>query len=84
MATNKLFSVYGAKKSKNSNRINITLIRSEGENKEWACISLDPANKKSKTACKLDKDGKFLILKIPMLVPKDKEEVTDDVLDMPF
>ena len=49
MATNKLFSIYGAKKSKVNNRINISLIRSNGDEKEWACISLDPNNKKSKT-----------------------------------
>lgn len=77
---NKLFSIYGAKKSKQGNRYNISLIRSEGENKEWACISLDPSNEKSKTIAQVK--GEFLFVKIPILKPQPRQESAKDPFEL--
>lgn len=77
---NKLFSIYGAKKSKQGNRYNISLIHSEGNEKEWACISLDPSNEKSKTIAQVK--GEFLYVKIPILKPQPKQNDVKDPFDL--
>ena len=62
---NDLFSIYGARKSKDGKRVNITIVTGEGEKKVYGTISrkLDKDNF-------IAKDGKTATIKVKMLNSK--------------
>ena len=66
-----LYSIYGAKESKSGKRVNITLITNDGENKQFATVSL---NKKGGVV-KVKMTDDVVILTIPRL---DVEYEADD------
>lgn len=74
-----LLSIYGARVSKNGDRLNVSLVKGEDDNKEWytTSVKLDGSNK-----CKVTiKDG-FAYIKVPMLEDKKKKE--DVIEEIPF
>lgn len=80
MAKEKLLSIFGAKLSKDGAKLVITLVGGEGEEKTFynACVKL---NNQQKTHAKIEEDGNYALLKVPMLV--DREEVDEDEV-LPF
>lgn len=66
-----LLSVYGARKTKNEDYYNLSLLRGEKDKKEWftACVKADH--------CK-EKDG-FLYIKVKMLQPSKKVIEEEDL-----
>lgn len=73
---NKLFTTYGARLSKNGDRVNVSLVRGKDDKKEWALISIKLGKSSAKVKAKIE--GDFALIKIPML----KQDTTNDnVLD---
>ena len=72
---NELLTIYGARVSKSGSHLNITLVRGEGDEKEYytTCVKLE--NAKTKTQAKI-KDG-YAIVKIALL--KDNKAKDEDV-----
>ena len=70
-----LYSVYGARKSKSGERVNVSLVKGEGDNKEWACVSVK-LNSDGKIKAQI-KDG-FAYIKVPLL---EEDESKKDKLD---
>lgn len=66
-----LYSIYGARESNSGNRVNITLITSNDENRQFATVSL----KKKGGAVKVKMADDAVILTIPRL---DVEDDADD------
>lgn len=66
----KLFSIYGARLSKDKKRVNISIVSGDDDDKEFGCISLK-LNNKQKTHVKVDGDN--VLVKVPML-PKDTKK----------
>lgn len=64
-----LYSIYGAKESNSGKRVNITLIANDGENKQFATVSL----KKEGGAVKVKMTDDEVILTIPRLDMSDVE-----------
>lgn len=60
---NDLFSIYGARKSKDGKRINVSIVTGEDDKKVFGTIS----RKLEKGKTELSKDGKHVILTIKML-----------------
>lgn len=60
---NDLFSIYGARKSKDGKRINVSIVTGKDENKVFGTIS----RKLKKGTTELSQDGKSVILTIKML-----------------
>lgn len=49
--TNKLFSIYGARHSNSGERVNISLLRGQDDEREWATITIkDSKGKRQRTA----------------------------------
>lgn len=71
-----LYSVYGARISKSGERVNVSLVKGQGDTKTWACISVKLDNKEAKVQAQI-KNG-FAYIKIPLLV---EDEAKKDTLD---
>lgn len=76
--TNKLFSIYGARRSNSGERVNISLLRGQDDSREWATITIkDSEGKKAEDdkVCAYIRDG-YAYIRVPILVNKEAE--TDD------
>ena len=75
-----LLNFLGAKLSADGKKVVITLISGKGDKKEYftACIKL---NNQQKTHAKIDEDGVYVLVKIPML--QEREEI-DENEELPF
>lgn len=71
-----LYSVYGARISKSGERVNVSLVKGQGDAKTWACISVKLDNPEAKVQAQV-KNG-FAYIKIPLLV---EDEAKKDTLD---
>lgn len=71
MKTTKLLSIFGAKISKDGNKLVLTLVSGEDKEREYynACIKLDNSQK---TKVKVEKD--VAILKVKMLKERNEDE----------
>ena len=82
---NQMLSIYGCRKSKSGNYLNVTLIGNEGEKKVYftACVKLDNSGK-----VKAKEGHEVYLLSIPVLTPKKAEakadNAKDDTKDLPF
>ena len=77
---NKLFSIYGARQSNSGERVNISLLRGQDDEREWATITIkDSKGKKAKDGkvCAYIKDG-YAYLRVPIL-NKEEAEAGDGV-----
>lgn len=88
----KLFSVFGARESKDAKRVNISLVTGKDDSREWATISIAKDGKsKTKLEIKEIKENKktgqrYCVLYIPFLEEKKYKDVTNkiDDNDLPF
>lgn len=71
-----LYSIYGARMSKSGERVNVSLLKGKGDEKQWACVSVKLDNPDGKIQAQT-KNG-FAYLKIPLLV---EDEAKKDTLD---
>lgn len=73
MQETKLLTIYGAKVSKDGNKLVLTLCSGENETKQYynACIKLDNSQK---THAKVEKDGKHAVIKVVMLEKREANE----------
>ena len=71
-----LYSVYGARISKSGERVNVSLVKGNNDDKQWACVSVKLDNPNGKVQAQV-KNG-FAYIKIPMLV---EDEAKKDTLD---
>lgn len=79
---NKIYSIFGARKSKSGNYYNITIVNGKDEKKEYATIAM-PTDNHLKSKIMISKDKKSLMIIVPLLdVPK--EEVKENDSDLPF
>lgn len=67
--TQPLYSIYGAKESKSGQRVNITLVTDNGENRQFATVTI----KKKGGAVKVTMTDDAVILTIPRLDISDEE-----------
>lgn len=74
-----LFTIYGARLSKDEKRVNITIVTGEDEAKQWGNISVKLGATNTKTKAVI-KDG-YAFIKVPLLEDK-KDEIKDD--ELPF
>ena len=88
---NQLLTIYGCRKSKSGTRLNLTLVRNEGEvGKEFftACIRLDNGGKVKVKAAKTKNGEDVYLLSVPVLTDKkaDTKKAKDDSNngDLPF
>lgn len=75
-----LLSIFGAKVSQDGKKVVITLVGGENDGKKFynTCVKL---NNQQKTHAKIDEDGKYVLVKIPML--EDKQPI-DENEELPF
>ena len=81
--TNKLFSIYGARQSNSGERVNISLLRGQDDEREWATITIkDSKGKKAEDGkvCAYIKDG-YAYIRVPIL---NKKEDADNGDWIPF
>lgn len=71
-----LYSIYGARFSKSGKRVNVSLVKGNDDDKEWACVSVKLDNPDGKIQAQT-KNG-FAYLKIPMLVENEEKQDTLD------
>ncbi len=76
---NSLYTIYGARLSKDEKRVNLSIVCGE-DNKKWGTISIKLGNTTTKTKATI-KDG-FAYIKVPVLEEKAKEEVSEE--ELPF
>lgn len=69
-----LYSVYGARISKSGERVNVSLVKGNGDDKQWACVSIKMDNADGKVVAKI-KDG-FAYIKVPLLVEDEAKKDT--------
>lgn len=84
-----LLNVYGAKVSQDGQRVVLTLVQGDGQNKKYfnACVKLNTSNK---TRAKVDEQNEVVYIRVPLLKPAEKtkddfeeaDEISDD--DIPF
>lgn len=74
--TNNLWTIFGARKSKNGERVNVSLVKGNDDNKEWSTITLKLAGESKTVAAKI-KDG-FAYLKIKMLADREENNDAED------
>lgn len=85
----KLFSIFGARESKDAKRVNISLVTGKDDSREWATISI-AKDGKSKTKLEIKENKKtgqrYCVLNIPFLEEKKDKDVTNkiDNNDLPF
>ena len=68
---NTLYSVYGARLSKSAKRVNVSLVKGNGDEKQWASVSIALENN-GKVKVKV-KDN-YAIIKVPFLSEDDALE----------
>ena len=80
---NQMLSIYGCRKSKSGNHLNITLIGNEGEKKVYftACVKLDNTGKVKAKESKTKEGHEVYLLSIPVLTPKKAEVKADNAKD---
>ena len=80
---NQMLSIYGCRKSKSGNHLNITLVGNEGEKKVYytACVKLDNSGKVKTKEGKTKNGDDVYLLSIPVLTPKKTEAKADTVKD---
>lgn len=79
---NKIFSIFGARKSKSGKYYNITIVNGKDNKKEYATIAM-PCDNHLKSKIMISKDKKSLMIIVPLLdVPKEEVKVNDS--DLPF
>lgn len=79
---NKIFSIFGARKSKSGKYYNITIENGKDNKKEYATIAM-PCDNHLKSKIMISKDKKSLIIIVPLLdAPKEEVKVNDS--DLPF
>lgn len=79
---NKIFSIFGARKSKTGKYYNITIINGKDDKKEYATIAM-PCDNHLKSKIMISKDKKSLMIIVPLLdAPKEKVDENDN--DLPF
>lgn len=85
-----LFSIFGARDSKDAKRVNISLVTGKDEkSREWATISI-AKDGKSKTKLEIKENKKtgqrYCVLYVPFLEEKKDKDVTNkiDDNDLPF
>ena len=87
---NQLLTIYGCRKSKSGTRLNLTLVRNEGElGKEFftACIRLDNGGKVKVKEGKTKNGEEVYLLSVPVLTDKKadaKKSKDDNNGDLPF
>ena len=87
---NQLLTIYGCRKSKSGMRLNLTLVRNEGEvGKEFftACIRLDNGGKVKVKEGKTKNGEEVYLLSVPVLTDKKadaKKSKDDNNGDLPF
>jgi hypothetical protein len=87
---NQMLTIYGCRKSKSGNYLNVTLVRNEGERKTYytACVKLDNSGKVKTKEGKTKEGHEVYLLSIPVLTPKKTEAkadtAKDDTKDLPF
>ena len=89
---NQLLTIYGCRKSKSGSRLNLTLVRNEGDEvgKEFftACIKLDNSGKVKVKEGKPKNGEEVYLLSVPVLTDKkaDTKKAKDDSNngDLPF
>lgn len=84
-----LLNIYGAKVSQDGQRVVLTLVQGDGQNKKYfnACVKLNTNNK---TRAKVDGQEEVVYIRVPLLKPKEAkqddfdkaDEITDE--DLPF
>ena len=85
-----MLSIYGCRKSKSGNHLNITLVGNEGEKKVYftACVKLDNSGKVKAKEGKTKNGIDVYLISIPVLTPKKTEvkadNAKDDTKDLPF
>ena len=80
---NQMLSIYGCRKSKSGNYLNVTLIGNEGEKKFYytACVKLDNSGKVKTKEGKTKEGHEVYLLSIPVLTPKKAEVKADSAKD---
>ena len=61
---NALYSIYGARMSKSGKRVNVSLVKGNGDEKQWASVSIALEND-GKVKVKVKDD--YAIIKVPFL-----------------
>lgn len=79
---NKIFSIFGARKSKSGKYYNITIVNGKDNKKEYATIAM-PCDNHLKSKIMISKDKKTLMIIVPLL-DAPKEEVNENDSDLPF
>lgn len=79
---NKIFSIFGARKSKSGKYYNITIVSGNDNKKEYANIAM-PCDNHLKSKIMISKDKKSLMIIVPLLdAPKEKVDENDN--ELPF
>lgn len=79
---NKIYSIFGARKSKSGKYYNITIVNGKDDKKEYASIAL-PCDNHIKSKIMISKDKKSLMIIVPLLdAPKEKVDENDN--ELPF
>lgn len=79
---NKIFSIFGARKSKSGKYYNITIVNGKDDKKEYATIAM-PCDNHLKSKIMISNDKKTLMIIVPLLdAPKEKVKENDS--DLPF
>lgn len=79
---NKIYSIFGARKSKTGKYYNITIVNGKDNKKEYATIAM-PCDNHLKSKIMISKDKKSLMIIVPLLdAPKEKVDENDN--DLPF
>ncbi len=79
---NKIFSIFGARKSKSGKYYNIIIVNGNDDKKEYATIAM-PCDNHLKSKIFISKDKKSLMLVVPLL-DAPKEEVKENNNELPF
>lgn len=83
---NKIYSIFGARKSKSGKYYNITIVSGKDDKKKYATIAM-PIDNHLKSKIMISTDKKSLMIIVPLLdVPKEevKEKVEENDSDLPF
>ena len=85
-----MLTIYGCRKSKSGNYLNVTLVHNEGEKKSYytACVKLDNSGKVKAKEGKTKEGHDVYVIVVPVLTPK-KTDTKDDTKaigneDLPF
>lgn len=79
---NKIFSIFGARKSKTGKYYNITIVNGKDDKREYATIAM-PCDNHLKSKIMISNDKKTLMIIVPLLdAPKEKVDENDN--DLPF